>query len=251
MKSIYTIIAVLFSIALTGQGVVFTIQNQTFEPGDTVRAEFRASGFTDIGAVQFVMKADTGNLQFDGFEFPEDSPFGIGSFSWDGLPGYAFQPGEIRCVWISTYGSTVSENSPIFTAVFVAKGSSDLATAFKLWYNHHDLKPIAYYADPTEYVTLTVAYVDEVTADVEPQNGIGLSVYPNPAPGNIVVYVLCEQPQRITINLVESAGYTVFGQRFDHGGGVESYEIQAPFPGLYVVRVNSDSFVNTRKVLKN
>ena len=253
MKIKFTLIAFIFTLMCNAQGIVFQVQNQSFFTGDTVEAVFSVSGFTGIGGFQYAMKFDTGALRWHGVTFTGRIPnYNANKMSWHGKPGYNLKPGEIRTVWTSTYGSTC-EDGETHTIRFIAKSSGQLSAKFGLWPGHW-LKPSAAIAIPATPIPLEFVFVDEgmfVSATEAEKNAL-MAVFPNPVGGDgkANVMVSLKEGSDIQINVVDSAGYTVFGRRYQHGGGVESFEIDLPASGWYVLQIQAGSELLTEKIVR-
>jgi len=252
MKGIFALIFYLLFAASLQSQVLFTIQDVTFQQGDTVRAEYVASSFEGIGSFQFAMKHDTGALRFSHLEFNGEIPsLGVGDFSWHGLPGYNLQPGELRCVWSNPYGSTVADNTHIFSVVFVAKTSGSLSSGFWVWENHPILKPNAYKAIPLQSVGLDIAYIDE-SGGLTSTNDVAqspITVFPNPFADSFNVSL----PGDVhTLRLYNSQGALMWEVNTECST-LARFDTSPEMPtGLYVLEgIGSNAVRHTAKLIKN
>lgn len=182
--------------------------------------------------------------------------FGINNFSWHGRPGYNLLPGEIRTLRSQSSGTTVEDGLHIYTVRFRAKQAGSLSNKFWLWANHPILKPRAYKTPPLTSVGLSIAYTEtsEGVASSTENKAVAFSVasYPNPigADGTANVFVSLPEPAEMRINVVDSAGYIVFGGWYRHGGGTESFDIDIPFPGVHYLQVTVGNKTITKTIVK-
>lgn len=254
MKLKLTILASLFALCANAQ-VLFQIPNTSFAAGDTVKAEFYAFNYTDVEDFQFAMKADASLLGFALPNVVDMNPalnLGWGGFSWHGKPGYALLPGEFRCLFSRPTGQTLEDGTFLFSIAFVANTEGSLANSFQVWQDHPVLKPTAHNG-ASEVVGLEIAYFDETTSNTATptHNALSVAVSPNPVLEAANVFVRLDTPETILINVVDSAGYNVFGRRYEHSGGVESFAIDIPASGIYFVAVSAGQVIETKKIVKN
>lgn len=253
----------LFSLTLSAQPPVnWQIIDKTFNAGDTVFYECRVYNFTGIGAFQFCMKVDTAKADYliingSPLEFTGNLPsLDNNDFSWHGKPGYNLPAGQFRSVWSNPYGSTVADGLTVFKIRLKAKTSGSLSQTMNLWPNHF-LKPSCYKAIPLTWLGyMPFVYVaeseGETTAQIEPTNRVFISAHPNPVGETLYFSINIAKSEKIIVNLYDECGYAVFGQRYEHPGGQQNFEIEMPTtPGMYLLTVQSSDGVTAKKIVKN
>ena len=246
MKRVVIFAFVVFAWAASAQELIITIENRDFKAGDTVRAEYAVQGFNNIVAFQYGMMFDTAALRIAGISDEQPINIGFGLFSM----GYLVEPGEIRCVFTDPYGVTLDDGELLYSVVFVAKKDGDLSQFFAMY--PQGLTAHAWQFLLTE-IPFSVIFTDvsEGLSTNEQSGQAGISVSPNPTPDLIRVWVDMQEPGKVLLNVVDSAGYTVFGRRFDHAGkGQQQFVAEAPNSGIYFVVVNAGKVVKTEKVFK-
>lgn len=192
-----TVLFILLTFSLNAQTLQWTYQNDSYQIGDTVEVQFKATGFTGIGAYQFALQFDTGALKL---HLINNSPvtttgalYGLSqnNFSWHGKPGYpSILPWEIRTVWSNPYGKTIPSNTHVFSVWFVAKQNLNLCSEFWLWSTHPILKPRAYKAIPLSVIPMTVLCTEPAplvpnVASREDESVV--QIYPNPVTQNLII----------------------------------------------------------------
>lgn len=229
MKKTLLYAFLLFPILLSAQ-LNWTLEDETFAAGDTVKAEFYVFDFDSITAYQMAMKFDTGALKFIGVEFAPDNPLSLNA---DDFGFYQLSKGILRHVWIDIFSRTLADGAHVFTYTFKAKQAGTLSG--ELWLStcclNPPMNPMAY-RYMLQYMPLTLAYtspaqITETTG--APESPDQFRIYPNPATD--VLTVESDEPADIQIyNTLGQMTHRATGQR------VEFYGLQ---PGVHFIHINN------------
>lgn len=103
--------------------------------------------------------------------------------------------------------------------------------------------PLAYAANALQYYQSQSLSVDENLITTN-----NLTVYPNPTKGELTMQRNAEFNSAITVELFDYLGRIVFTQALEDGNA--TINISNLSKGIYIARVNSDSYTATRKIIK-
>lgn len=193
-------IILFFPLFVQSQPVNWQLQEQYYDAGDTIAAQFTVYDFDSVTAYQIAMKFDTGAIKFLGVSFPAANPLGLdaGDFGF-----YQVNKGILRHLWSNIYSSSLTDGTPIFSYNFVAKQSGTLSA--DLWLStcciNPPMNPMAY-RYPLKYNLLTLTYSGQgqLLDASEPQ--MQAKIYPNPTTGAITV----ETDNPVTIEVYNYMG---------------------------------------------
>lgn len=175
--------------------LLWTIEDQIFEVGDTVTAPFRVFFFDSIAAYQFAVQFDTITLSLTGLELPNPTSIPMANLNDSmfvdftdtllipscimGDFGFCTY-GQVRHVWSNPYSSSTGDNSLIFTLYFVANESGILSE--NLSKANFILNSVAYDFQ-LNYMPLNIVFVDDIkqpfTTTLSPEKE-KTQLYPNP-----------------------------------------------------------------------
>jgi hypothetical protein len=89
----------------------------------------------------------------------------------------------------------------------------------------------------------------DISYIAEPNIGLDMLVYPNPA--DDVIHVQCSSwPDHATIKLVDMKGTLLFETEVDHQGEEQvSINTGAFMPGLYLVIISDETHIRSQKII--
>lgn len=198
MKKLTFLLLALFSVFQSysqNTELLWTIENQTYQAGDTVKVEFRVHYFDSISCYQFAVQYDTTNLLLTGLELPDPTSIpmaNLGDSMIVDLTDTLYIPncimgdfgfckvGQVRHVWSYIYSATTDDNSLIFTLYFVAKEDGILSEFLEPAPN---ILSSAAYDFELNYMPLNIVFVDNINQqlvnEISPEE-IPFRIYPNP-----------------------------------------------------------------------
>ena len=178
MKNLIFVIC-LFAGTIHAQGVLFTLEDATFEPGQQVQMPCKAYGFSQIASFQFGVLFDTAALKLDSVKVSGVLPdYNTElNFSWKEISqATTIKPGSLYTLWTDPFGKTLEDGNTLFTVYFTAKASGSLSQNIV---NYPEGMPFEAIRYPFEFIPIDVVFVAEISAANEPASE-ALTVAPNP-----------------------------------------------------------------------
>lgn len=220
--------------------LLWTVEDQVLEAGETAEAVFRVSNFTDVAAFQMALGFDPQILQFEGIEVVDsglpltaDGNFGV----------LRVNEGELRVAFAEALGATLPTQTLLFSVRFTALSSGEMLSEL-LYIDGEVMTPIAYTSEltPAEVHLVFTGAVTGVNDPALPGAQL-LQNRPNPfASETGIGFVLpeaCEAQLRVLdmsgrelwrITRQYGAGYheEIFRPAGEYAGGILLYELRTP-----------------------
>lgn len=154
--------------------LVWVLQDQTLVAGTDIELTFAASNFADFASYQMALDFDPTQLKFVGFEPLGALPMNL----LDNFGAYNADMGELRNVWSSGDGVTLSDGTPVFRAKFkVLATGKQLSDVLQLDESQIDCRAFKQNAQPAG-MRLVFAESVDATAPLDP-GGLRLQLMQN------------------------------------------------------------------------
>lgn len=76
-----------------------------------------------------------------------------------------------------------------------------------------------------------------------------ITIYPNPATDYVNVEFVTSDPDEATISVFDEVGKTLIQTRADLGNGIQDYQISGLGKGIYIIRVSSENYTYSGKIV--
>lgn len=235
MKDLIFVLQFAFLIGgINAQGVLFTFEDGTFEPGNNVQMRCKTYGFDSIASFQFGVLFDTAGLKLDSVKvsgvLPDYST--DYNFSWKEISqATTIKPGSLYTLWTDPYGKTLEDGSILFTAYFTAKTVGALSQSVVNYPEGMTFEAIQY---PFTFIPIDVVFVSSVA---------GGAFTPL---GDIEAPMLVPNPFSESFSLNRSGTlllYDVFGRLVHSSQYVAGTQVASEIKsGIYFGRIGNQSF---------
>ncbi|MDX2133530.1 MAG: HYR domain-containing protein [Saprospiraceae bacterium] len=225
------------------QPVALRAPDRVLQAGDRVDVVFAVDGYTDVAALQFVLRFDPEKLAFGSIHTPPGGPLADEHF------GVAqAQQGELRVVLARPQGETLPDGTAFFTLQFTATASGDLLSSL-LTLDEALMPALAYTTDLyPQPVQLAFTQASTSATDVAREN-LTLGARPNPASGQTTLRFYLPVAADLQLRLLDAQGRLVSVHSDYFQAGTFEQRVELPMAGLYFAELVTPYGTVTCKVI--
>lgn len=240
--------------SLHAQTTEFFIPNITIDPSTTIDVQVKVKNFNSIVTTQFSLDWNPEALQFLSVD-----DFGLDNISLLDNFGTTFaDEGALGFLWedVTFQGVTVPDSSTIFSVQFEVIGEPGQAS----FINFSDFPTFREVADTSFSPIQTIYTSGAITilgpSSTQEQKNIKdfeiSGPFPNPFVDDVRIHLKLKSPANINFTVYDANGKPLHTQNTLLGVGQQTVTLSKklfPLPGIYFLKLNSEDFLITRKLI--
>lgn len=229
--------------------LLWTVEDQVLEAGETAEAVFRVSNFTDVAAFQMALGFDPQILQFEGIEVVDsglpltaDGNFGV----------LRVNEGELRVAFAEALGATLPAQTLLFSVRFTALSSGEMLSEL-LYIDGEVMTPIAYTSELTP-AEVQLVFTEAVTGVNDPAlpGAQLLQNRPNPFASETGIGFVLPEACEAQLRVLDMSGRELWRITRQYGAGYheETFRPAGKYAGgILLYELRTPSGVQTRKMV--
>lgn len=221
------------------RGLSFIVENTPLTQGETIEIPFYAKNFSNIHGVQF-------SMNIFGLNIEEITPKSIGNFDYNVLGS------DMLFSWSNFVYNTIDDDELLFVLKVTPNISGKISDILSL--NDYDLRSEAYYGDLIEEDVVSLEFREpNQTKEVSSKFRL-LQNTPNPFSNKTTIGFELPNSSKYKLSIFDSRGSLIYSKDGFGEKGINKInmnnKVLSEGSGVYLYRIETDMFVETKKMIK-